>query len=42
MPAGGRVKRCTTVDRFFRFVVGWRLAAHMRTDLPLDALEMAL
>src|SRR5213078_2031897 len=24
------------------FIVGWRLAGHMRTDLPLDALEMAL
>ena len=30
------------VDCFSRFIVGWRLAGHMRTDLPLDALEMAL
>jgi putative transposase len=28
------------VDCCSRFIVGWRLAAHMRTDLPLDALEM--
>jgi putative transposase len=30
------------VDCFSRYIVGWRLATHMRTDLPLDALEMAL
>ena len=30
------------VDCFSRFILGWRLAGHMRTDLPLDALEMAL
>jgi putative transposase len=29
-------------DAFSRRIVGWRTAAHMRTDLPLDALEMAL
>ena len=23
-------------------IVGWQLAGHLRTDLPLDALEMAL
>jgi putative transposase len=23
-------------------IVGWQLATHLRTDLPLDALEMAL
>jgi transposase InsO family protein len=23
-------------------IVGWQLATHMRTELPLDALEMAL
>ncbi|HYO46385.1 MAG TPA: IS3 family transposase [Gemmatimonadota bacterium] len=30
------------LDAFSRMVVGWQLAAHMRTDLVLDALRMAL
>jgi putative transposase len=30
------------VDVFSRKVVGWQLASHMRTDLVLDALRMAL
>jgi len=30
------------LDAFSRTVVGWQLAAHMRTDLVLDALKMAL
>ena len=30
------------VDAFSRKVVGWQLAGHMRTDLVLDALRMAL
>jgi transposase InsO family protein len=30
------------IDVFSRRVVGWQLAAHMRTDLVLDALRMAL
>ena len=30
------------VDVFSRRIVGWRTAAWMRTDLPLDALDMAL
>jgi putative transposase len=30
------------LDAFSRKVVGWQLAAHMRTDLVLDALRMAL
>ena len=30
------------IDCFSRMVVGWQLAAHMRTDLVLDALKMAL
>jgi putative transposase len=29
-------------DAFSRKVVGWQLAAHMRTMLVLDALRMAL
>jgi len=30
------------IDVFSRMIVGWRVARHMRTDMPLDALEMAL
>ena len=28
-------------DAFSRMIVGWRVASHMRTDMVLDALEMA-
>jgi len=30
------------VDAFSRRIVGWRVAGHMRTDMVLDALKMAL
>jgi putative transposase len=30
------------IDVFSRQVIGWQLASHMRTDLVLDALRMAL
>ena len=30
------------IDAYSRMIVGWQLAAHMRTDLVLDALKMAL
>ena len=30
------------IDAFSRKVVGWQIASHMRTDLVLDALRMAL
>ncbi|WP_230421458.1 IS3 family transposase [Actinomadura soli] len=30
------------LDAYSRRIVGWQLADHLRTDLPLDALEMAL
>jgi putative transposase len=30
------------IDIFSRRVVGWQFASHMRTDLVLDALRMAL
>ena len=30
------------LDAYSRKVVGWQLAAHMRTTLVLDALKMAL
>ena len=30
------------IDVFSRLIVGWRAAASMRTELVLDALEMAI
>src|SRR5213079_691348 len=30
------------LDAYSRRIVGWQLASHMRTDLVLDALRMAL
>ncbi|WP_420718723.1 DDE-type integrase/transposase/recombinase, partial [Streptomyces sp. NRRL S-813] len=30
------------LDVYSRMIVGWQVAGHMRTELPLDALEMAL
>ena len=38
----GLVYFAFVIDCFSRMVVGWQLAAHMRTDLVLDALKMAL
>ena len=32
---------CFIVDAYSRMIVGWRVAAHMRTSMVLDALEMA-
>ena len=32
---------CFIIDAFSRRIVGWRAAAHMRTSMVLDALEMA-
>ena len=32
---------CFIVDVYSRMIVGWRCAAHMRTDMVLDALHMA-
>ena len=32
---------CFIVDAFSRRIVGWRVAANMKTELVLDALEMA-
>jgi putative transposase len=32
---------CFIVDAYSRLIVGWRVAAHMRTEMVLDALEMA-
>jgi putative transposase len=30
------------IDAYSRMIVGWQLATHLRTDLALDALEMAI
>ncbi len=32
---------CLIVDAFSRLIGGWRVASHMRTEMVLDALEMA-
>ena len=32
---------CFIVDAFSRRIVGWRVASHMRTEMVLDALDMA-
>jgi transposase InsO family protein len=32
---------CFIVDAFSRRIVDWRVATHMRTEMVLDALEMA-
>lgn len=29
------------IDAYSRMIVGWRVAGHMRTDMVLDAIEMA-
>jgi putative transposase len=38
----GRVYFAFVIDVFSRMVVGWQFADHMRADLVLDALRMAL
>jgi putative transposase len=32
---------CFIVDAFSRMIVGWRVAGHMRTEMVLDALDLA-
>ena len=32
---------CFIIDVFARMIVGWRVASHMRTEMVLDAIEMA-
>mgnify|MGYP001827375022 CR=1 FL=1 len=32
---------CFITDAFSRMIVGWRVATHMRTEMVIDALEMA-
>ncbi len=38
----GRCYVAFVIDVFSRYVVGWSLATHLKTELPLDALEMAI
>jgi transposase InsO family protein len=33
---------CTVIDLFSRKVVGWSMASHMRAELAIDALDMAV
>ena len=39
---GGRRVLRFVIDAYSRRIVGWQFASHMRTDLVLDALRMAL
>ena len=38
----GKLYFAFVIDVYSRMIVGWQLACHMRTDLVLDALRMAL
>jgi transposase InsO family protein len=38
----GRVYFAFVIDVYSRMIVGWQFAEHMRADLVLDALRMAL
>ena len=38
----GRMYLAFLIDVFSRMIVGWQIASHMRRDLVLDALRMAL
>jgi len=38
----GKLYFAFIIDVFSRWIIGWQLASHMRTDLVLDALRMAL
>ncbi len=37
----GMAYTCFITDVYSRMIVGWRVVTHMRTDMVLDALEMA-
>jgi transposase InsO family protein len=39
--AGGKVYCCAVIDAYSRMIVGWSIADHMRTELVVDALQMA-
>ena len=38
----GKVYAAFVIDVFSRFIVGWRASSSLRSDLALDALEMAI
>jgi len=38
----GVVYAAFVIDCYSRMIVGWRMTSHMCTDLPLDALQMAV
>jgi transposase InsO family protein len=37
----GNAYVCFIIDAYSRMIVGWRCASHMRTEMVLDAIEMA-
>jgi putative transposase len=39
---GGEVYLALVLEAFSRMVIGWSIADHMRTDLVVDALQMAI
>lgn len=39
--ATGKVYCCAVIDAYSRVIVGWSIAEHMRTELVVDALQMA-
>ncbi|MGH9200374.1 MAG: IS3 family transposase [Vicinamibacterales bacterium] len=38
----GRVYTSFVIDVYSRLIVGWSIATHLKAELPLDALEMAI
>ena len=38
----GKLYCCAVMDAYSRRIVGWSIAHHMRTELVLDALGMAI
>jgi transposase InsO family protein len=38
----GKVYLATVIDAFSRRVVGWSIADHLRAELVVDALQMAI
>jgi len=40
--AGGFAYTAFVIDAFSKMITGWKVAAHMRASLALDALEMAV
>jgi len=39
---GGRLYLAIVLDAFSRIVVGWSIADHIRSELVVDALQMAI